>query len=264
MRDRPVEPVVPEQGLAYAMDATGHADLKFAIRTWEAVANRYAEGGVRLGKPVSLVIEPMPIMGATESTKDGHRLHVADHAVRSRMLDGLIAHEIGHMALAEQGHPSHRADVHRRLVAAVDLASRPRAFGGVVRGAMNHVQDVYADDLAIEVIGDDRASRFFSDWIRSSATEGPSRWATLGNLVSVAFALGNLARRGIPPEDGMAARAQGFAAAVGLDGLLPRLVEGFRDLPKTDETEAVERAMARLLTDLTTVEARGSGPERHP
>lgn len=246
------------------MDATGRADLKLAIRTWEGVADRYAERGVRLERPVSLVIEPMPVMGATETTKDGHRLHVADHAVRSGMLDGLIAHEMGHMVLTERGHPSHRADVHRRLWAATEVASRPRGFGGVVREAVNHLQDVYADDLAIDVIGDERASQFFSDWIRNSAHEGPTRWATLGNLVSVAFALGNLARRGIPPDDGMAAHAGQFASTVGLDGLLSRLVDAFRTLPKTDETEPVERAMARLLTDLSNAEIRGSGSARPP
>ena len=236
-----------------AVDSTGRADLEFARETWRRVAAAYAQMGAPIRLPVSLVIETMPIMGATESTKDGHRLHVAAHAVAGGMLDGLMAHEAGHMVRIERQHPSHLPEVHRQIVDAIEVpATKRRAFASVAREAINHVEDIYADDLAVRVIGRDRdLAPFFSDWIRNSARPGPSRWATVGNGVTVAFALGNMERHGIKAEDGVVRRADVFAKDAGIPAF-PAFVTAFRDLPNTDETEPVERAMRELLTAIAS------------
>ena len=240
-------------GLAYTMDTTGKADLKEAIATWSDVLARYARIGVRLERPVSLVIEDMPIMGATESTADGHRLHIAAHAVGSGMLDGLMAHEMGHMVRTERGHPSHRTEIHRRVFDSIDVPARQRrAFGGIARGAVNHVEDIYADDLAIEVIGRDRdIAGFFSGWVRNSAQPGNTRWETVGNGVTIAFALGNMARHGIEAEPGTVRRAEAFAKASKLEAF-PRFVAAFRDLPKTDDEGPIEAAIRDLLSGIAS------------
>jgi hypothetical protein len=252
-------------GLVAAKDETGRADLDLAVRTWENIVRGYARIGVRIERPVSLVVEPMPIMGATQTTRDGHRLHVAAHAVGSGALDGLLAHEAGHMVRAERGHPSHRPEVHRRAYDAVAVPPRSRnAFGGVAREAINHVEDVYADDLALRVLGaDDRMAAFFSDWARNSARVGGDRWETVGNGVTVAFALGNLARHGIPPEDGVVRHADAFAAAADIQSF-PGFVATFRDLPGTDETEPVEASIRGLLTAIASEGLRRSGAARPP
>ena len=148
--------------LAGAIDATGRADLDAAVAALLEVARRYREMGVEPERPVTLIVEDMPIMGATESRTAGHRLHVGAHAVGSGMLDGLIAHEMGHMVRTEQGHPSHTAEVHRRVLRSLEVPpSQRNGFLAVARVAVNHVQDVYADDLAIRVIGRDRIGPFF-------------------------------------------------------------------------------------------------------
>ena len=247
-------------GFITATDATGRADVGFATATWAEVVRRYAALGIRLRRPVALVIEAMPIMGATQTTRDGHRLHVAAHALRSGALDGLMAHELGHMVRTEQGHPSHRPEVHRRAVEAVPVPpGQRRAFGGVVRTAINHVEDIYADDLAFQVIRDDDGmAAFFSDWARNSAQPGPTRWATVGQAVTVAFALGNLARHGIRPEDGVDRRTEAFARTARVDAL-PQFVAVFRDLPRTDGTEPVEAAIRDLLSAIASEAFRGRG-----
>lgn len=243
----------PVSGFVRVDDATGRADVRAANEAWRRVTEGYAALGVRLRRPVSLVIERMPIMGATQTTGDGHRLHVAAHAVASGMLDGLMAHEMGHMVLTERGHPSHRPDLHERILAAINIpAARTEAFGNVAAEAINHVEDVYADDLAIRVIGDDaRMAAFFSEWVRNSARDGGSRWRTVANGVTVAFALGNLARHGIPPDDGAEDVAAAFAREADVPSLM-RFMAGFRDLPTTDETEPVEAAMRDLLTAIAS------------
>ncbi|HEV8594180.1 MAG TPA: DUF5781 family protein [Thermoplasmata archaeon] len=236
-----------------AVDTSGRANLELAKETWRDVVARYEGIGVRLQRPVSLVIEEMPIMGATQSTSDGHRLHVSLRAVGSGMLDGLMAHEMGHMVLTERRHPSHTTDVHRRAFETVEVpAGERRAFGAVARGAVNHVEDIYADDLAIEVIGRDRdIARFFSEWVRNSARPGDTRLETLGNGVTVAFALGNMARHGIRAEPAAVAASEAFAKVVGLASL-PWFVTTFRDLPKTDETEPVEGAIRAVLSAIAS------------
>ena len=77
-----------------AIDETGEADVDFAMKTLNEVAGRYGRLGLEVTRPVTLVLENMPIMGATETTPSGFRVHLGVHAVKSGMLDGLIAHEM--------------------------------------------------------------------------------------------------------------------------------------------------------------------------
>ncbi len=219
-----------------------------AVQTLTDVVRRYRDRSVEIRRPIVLVVEDLPIMGATESRASGHRLHVGAHVIESGMLDGLLAHEIGHMVRTEQGHPSHRANLHQRLLESFQVpADQRNGFAAAAGTAINHVQDVYADDLAIEVIGRDRIGPFFSDWITRSAVRGRRRWATLVNEVTVAFALGNMKRHGVPPADGAEDRATAFASSAGLRLLTP-MVSSFAGLPATDHAQTVESAMRALLS----------------
>jgi len=240
-------------------DTTGRADVALAERTWKRTAAAYAALGVPIRLPVSLVIEKMPIMGATESTKDGHRLHVAAHAVSGGMLDGLMAHEAGHMVRIEHQHPSHLPEVHRRILEAIEIPAKDtRPFASVARETINHVEDIYADDFSVQVIGRGRnLAPFFSDWIHNSARPGPSRWATVGNGVTVGFALGNMARHRIRPEDGVARVAETFAREADVPSV-SSFADSFRDLPDTDKTAPIERAMRDLLARVASEGLRSS------
>ena len=157
------------------------------------------------------------------------------------------------MIRTERGHPSHRPEVHRHAYDAVAVPpGQWRAFGGVAREAINHVEDIYADDLALAVIGaNERMATFFSEWARNSAQPGGTRWATVGQAVTAAFALGNLQRHRIPPEDGVARHVDSFARTARIE-LLPWFVAAFRDLPETEETGPVEGAIRGLLTAIAS------------
>ncbi|TLZ50945.1 MAG: hypothetical protein E6K18_06205 [Methanobacteriota archaeon] len=234
--------------LVSVTDSTGRADVEFARRTWKGIAEAYAALRLPIKLPVALVIEKMPIMGATESTKDGHRLHVASHAVAGGMLDGLMAHEAGHMVRIERRHPSHLPEVYGRILDEISIpAARRQGFASVAREAINHVEDIYADDLAIRVLGQERdLAPFFSDWIRNSARPAPSRWATVGNAVTIAFALGNMARHGVRPEDGVAGLAEAFSRNADVPSV-ESFAASFRDLPDSDDPAVVGSAMDKLL-----------------
>lgn len=234
--------------IAGTIDMTGEADVDLAIRTLTAVAEKYSGMGIRFSAPVTLVIEDIPIMGATEPSGSGYRLHVASFAVRSGMLDGLVAHEMGHMICMEQHHPSHDPTLHSRVVQRIRVppGSR-RGFTAVAREAINHVEDIYADDLAFEIIGDSRAGVFFSDWIDRSSIISRDPWQTVGNGISIAFALGNMERHGVVPEREVRWKAEAFGRKAGLESL-PLQAATFRGLPKTDDVAQIEEAMTGLLS----------------
>ena len=233
--------------IAGAMDLTGKADLDRAVETFKRVAAQYNALGVDVSRPIVLVVENLPIMGATEPAGDAFRLHIGVQAMSSGMLDGLIAHEVGHMYRIQQGHPSHSADVHGRLLSSVGVRGKGGGeFLAVARLALNHVEDIYADDLAFDVIGGERARMFFTDWIRRSTVSRSKRWETVANEVTVAFGLGNMERHGVQPEDIVLRETREFSGRAGLN-FLPQLVAAFRDLPKTGD---VETAIRELLIDV--------------
>lgn len=176
------------------VDPTGRAGpaVRTAFGDVEAALSKH---GYRLSRPVVARIAPMPIMGSTHSTEDGHELNISTSAIGSGMLDGLIAHEMGHMVLTERGHPSHDPSVHARFLSRAVI---PRAGVAPVRQAVNHVQDIYADDIAFLTDLDDRAYAFFSDWVRNDLDMvSESRWRNVGLGVSNGFAVGNLERHAI-------------------------------------------------------------------
>src|SRR5439155_953126 len=156
---------VPDREVVEAPDGDprDHFDLPLVVRVvdrarrggtrkvkaaFEAVETRYAEFGHTLQRPVSGEIVAIPIMGASKSLKDRYTLSVSSRAVESGLVDGLIAHEGGHMLRTEARHPSHSPEVYRLIAKEVRI---PRAAEAAFGQAFNHVQDVYADDLAFPV-----------------------------------------------------------------------------------------------------------------
>ena len=107
-------------------------------------------------------------------------------------------------------------------------------------------------------MGEGRAIGFFSDWILRSAVPGSSRWETVSNGVSVAFALGNLARHGLHPRDGVAERARAFAATAPFVSL-NRLAVAFHHLPDANAVEPISGAVRVILE---AVQDEGPAPRR--
>ena len=220
-------------------------------RAYESVEAAYAKLGVAPQWPVSLVVENMEIMGATQSRVDvGHLVHVSLRAARSEMLAGLIAHEMGHIARTEARHPSHNPTIHDRAIARVRVpAGLRRGFPRLAHNAINHVEDIYADDYAMAVIGTDRARGFFAEWVGNAAALAASgnRWDEVAGALDIAFSLGNLARhRLLPANDPLRRDAKAFAKAHGID-TLDELTALFRDLPDPLSDAECEAILVTLL-----------------
>ena len=194
----------------------------------------------------------MPIMGASKFMKDRHTLFVSLRAVESGMLDGLIAHEVGHMLRTEEGHASHDPDVYRTIGREVRI---PRSAEPAFGQAFNHIQDIYADDLAFPVFaGSDggRAYEFFAGWVENNATMGGTdRWQNVGLAASNGFAIGNLVRhKRIAEDDKLWARARSFDREAGFS-IVDRLAEFYANLPDWPSPAAFlgdVQTLAGLLT----------------
>lgn len=207
--------------LTSVVDRTGRADPDAVRAAFEGVERMYAEHGLRIAWPVAIEVVRMPIMGATRSANGRHTLFASLQAVRSDALDGLIAHEGGHMIRTEARHPSHDPAVYRRMARSVRV---PRAGLQALGEGFNHVQDIYADDLAFLTRFEGRAHEFFRVWVEgNTARRSPDRWTNVSRSVTNGFALGNLRRHRLLPEgDSLVERARDFDRRAGL-----RAVDGF-------------------------------------
>ena len=217
---------------------------------YESVEAAYAKLGRAPTWPVSLVVENMEIMGATQSRLGGgHLIHVSLRAAKSEMLAGLIAHEMGHIARTE-ARPSHNPAIHERAIARVPVPTGlRRGFPQLAHAGINHVEDVYADDYAMTVIGTDRARGFFAEWVRNASAMAASgnRWDEVAGALDIAFSLGNLSRHDLlAADDPLWREAKGFAKAHAIGGL-DELTVLFRDLPDPVTESECEKILVALL-----------------
>lgn len=242
--------------LVAVVDRAGRGGTRKVKAAFETVESTYAETGHKLQRPVSAEIVAIPIMGASKSLKDRHTLYVSLRAVESDLLDGLIAHEMGHMLRTEEGHASHSPDVFRLITKEVRI---PRAAEAAFGQAFNHVQDIYADDLAFPVFsGADggRAYEFFAAWVDNNASmRGKNRWQNLGLAASNGFAIGNLVRHGLlTKEDKLWERARAFDREAGFQSL-DALVEFYANLPANPEPDRFVAEVKRFADIMTKAAA---------
>lgn len=238
--------------LVAVVDRAGRGGTRKVKSAFEAVEISYAGHGLRLQKPVSAEIVAIPIMGASKSLKDRHTLFVSVRAVESGMLEGLVAHEVGHMLRTEAGHPSHDPEVYGVIGREVRI---PRVAEAAFGQGFNHIQDIYADDLAFLVFaedGGDLAYRFFASWVEGNLQgRGKNRWKNVGLAVSNGFATGNLVRHGLlQPDDPLWDQARAFDREAGF-AAVDVFSEFFSELP--DEPSAGTfvgevKALADLMT----------------
>ncbi len=223
--------------LASVVDRTRRADVARVRATFEDVEGRLAEHGLTVSWPVELEVVSLPIMGATKSTSGRHTLYASLDAVRSDALDGLIAHEMGHMIRTETRHPSHDPAVYKAMGKAVRV---PREGLQALGEAFNHVQDIYADDLAFLSGFDGRAREFFRVWIEgNSQRRSRERWANVSRSVTNGFALGNLRRHGLlRSDDPLWERARDFDLRAGFEAV-DGFAEFFAALPAHPTPESI-------------------------
>lgn len=223
--------------LTKVVDRTGRANIEGVRSTFHDVERRLAAHDLRVTWPVAVEVVSMPIMGATKSVKGHHTLFASLDAVHSNALDGLFAHEMGHMIRTESRHPSHDPAIYVPMGEAVRV---PRAGLKALGEAFNHVKDIYADDLAFLSGFDGRAHEFFRVWIEgNSGPRSKDRWQNVGRSMTNGFALGNLRRHGLlEANDPLWTRARDFDRRAGFEAV-DGFADFFADLPVDPNPESI-------------------------
>jgi hypothetical protein len=171
------------------------------------------DAGFQITDKITVQVDPdLPFMGYSTQRASGHVIVVAGRAVESGPLEGLIIHEMCHIYRTETKHPSHNIkllnNVGHIVIHVNDLAKGYQQQ--LIQQAVNHIQDLYADDISFKVFKkgnaftDEQASNFFLDWINDAPIPEKTtkdRWLNVGTMLNNCFALSNLKRHNIPDID---------------------------------------------------------------
>lgn len=161
--------------------------------------------GYKIQSKVTFGIDPnLEIMGYTTETESGQRIVISSWALSSPMLKGLLIHELTHIVRTEEGHPSHNfqllSNIVNRYSRRGDLDNDTTMM---LRESLQHVQDIYADDIGFLVLRDSMDQKiieeFFSNWVKDDYDArrfGDRANNITSTFASNAFALASLRRHG--------------------------------------------------------------------
>jgi hypothetical protein len=211
-------------------------DAEAALR---AMAERFAAQGHGLRRPLRALLEELQVPAFLETQHDRHVLHLRGAAAGEAWFPGLLAREVAHAALADEGHPSHDPALLQASFAAARERSKALPFLSLVAAANHHVRDAYADDLAARVAPEELQA-FLEHVARAAAVlEG----SDAERAVECGYTAGTLARRATP------APAELQAALASLPDAR-RLADAFAGLHPDPEPADLEHALLRLVARL--------------
>jgi hypothetical protein len=158
------------------------------------------KAGYPITSKVAIKVDPdLKIMGYAKSDGGEHTIVIAEWALDSEMLGGLILHELAHIYHTEHGSPSHVSNVLDEVLreATVGDGLNERESAALV-DVFSHLQNIIVDDIVFASMSGrelKQVQRFFADWV----SERPSGDAVVDAVLLVrnAFAVASLRRRGI-------------------------------------------------------------------
>jgi hypothetical protein len=197
---------------------------------------------------------------------DRHTLVMSRQAASSAMARELALHEFAHMARYEEAHPSHTMQTEEALFLALAGRSVERRKLAHCYQIANHMKDIYADDITLDVAPADKLVAFMESSLAAAVADRPAAapdgWTQLSpgsdpeiTAVNAAFALALLERHDVIDDDhrlyDLAHVAASDAPEVAFGGFKRR----FRSLARdTDESE-----YRKALVDVTREYVLGSG-----
>jgi len=163
------------------------------------------KAGYPLTVALDVQLDPqLHFMGYTIE-KEGKQIIV----VSGMALDGgalnLLIHEMSHVYRIQSGHPSHDSQLLTAITAWVMHGRVVEPYQEkILHGILNIIQDIYADDISFKIFDKHEGlNEFFMSWIRKSVRPKTSKekWENAENLLSAAFAQGNLERHKVPDTE---------------------------------------------------------------
>jgi hypothetical protein len=162
------------------------------------------------------VDENLPFMGYTSREWQTHSIVVSGFAAQSGiMLRGLLAHELSHVYRNITKHPSHNEQIIAHLAGSfINLYNLHADFQReILHQVINHIQDLYADDISMQVLitGESRLldskvlEGFFVEWVKDEPAQTSdarkNRWVNAAIMLNNSFAVSNMQRHGIGDHD---------------------------------------------------------------
>ena len=220
-----------------------------------------------LDRPVTVrVVEDPDERTRVSHGEDGHRLTIPRQAATSAMARELALHEFAHMHHHERGHPSHIQSTEEAIFLALAGRSVEQRKLTHCYQIANHMKDIYADDLWLELAPADKLVSYLESGLAAAVAarpRDPPAWERLTpaadpeiTAVNAAFALALVERHGLVADTHPLYDLAHAAAsdAPGVD--FARFKRQFRTLAyDPDESE-----YRKALVDATRAYAGGDGP----
>ncbi|WP_135533885.1 DUF5781 family protein [Halostella pelagica] len=106
---------------------------------------------------------------------DHHVLNISRQAATSAMARELALHEYAHMRRHEGGHPSHTQSTEEALYLALAGKSVERRRLTHCYQIANHMKDIYADDITLQVGPPDKLVAFLESSLAGAIADAPGR-----------------------------------------------------------------------------------------
>ncbi|MFD1511707.1 DUF5781 family protein [Halomarina rubra] len=196
---------------------------------------------------------------------DHHVLNISVSAATSAMARELSLHEFAHMHRYEQAHPSHMQSTEEAIYLALAGRSVERRKLTHCYQIANHMKDIYADDITLDVGPADKLVAFLESSLATALAErpvsAPRAWRRLTpasdpdiTAVNAAFALALVERHDLVDDDH---RLYDLAAAAGSDA--PAVsVEQFKARFESLADDPDESEYRKSLVDVTRAYAGGT------
>ena len=223
-----------------------------------------------LQRPVKVYVKDDPDERTwTAHDPDSHVLNISRSAASSAMARELAIHEFAHMYRHEQGHVSHRQSTAEAILLSAAGRRIPKRRLAQCYQIANHMKDIYADDLTLEVTDPRKLVSYLESAVATGVLEGAKPKGPLSKgasepdrliqAVNAAFAVGLCERHDcLDPDHRLLELAQ--IAAAGAPALpYDRVRDQFRTLETDPDRSQYRRSLVEATkTFLNADQAEGT------
>ncbi|MCH2396588.1 MAG: DUF5781 family protein [Nitrososphaerales archaeon] len=177
---------------------------EFLEESLDLAIKNMRNAGYELQNIVSIEIDPeLQFMGYAKIDSNKSSIVVADWALDSDMLNGLILHELAHIYFTEINSPSHQSEIINEVMShVVEQEGLNKLEAKSLNEGFNHLQNIIVDDIVFQLMDNERERKliqnFFVTWMSDEPTGNNLIDASL--LARNAFALASLKRRNFLDE----------------------------------------------------------------
>jgi hypothetical protein len=221
------------------------------------------DAGFEILNKLKVEVDPkLPFMGYSTKRNGTDVIVISGMALKSGMVEGLLVHEMSHIYRTNTNHPSHNNELLERVGRfIIDKNHLMKAYQiKIIQQAVNHIQDLYADDVAFRVFDQskvfsaDQAFNFFLSWINDKPIHSKSEkavWLNVGVMLDNCFALSNMIRHNVPDVKSQAeSNVQKFLSRT--DERMKEEFAYFKDLMTNLKEDITEKEFEEKLTDYLT------------